>query len=68
MTCLQELGDQTVLFQEFLPAAKPVGCNELEVASTLSGFPDMKWQAAAASLSAHPPVTPILGELADNEP
>ena len=47
--------------QEYLPAAKPVGCNELEVASRLSGMPDFKWQAAAAGLSADPPVTPILG-------
>lgn len=50
-----------VTLQEFLPAARPVGCNELEVASTLSGFPDLRWQAAAASLSADPPVVPILG-------
>ena len=54
----------TMCMQEFLPAAKPVGCNELEVATRLSGMPDFKWQAAAAGLSADPPVTPILGAFA----
>lgn len=47
--------------QEFLPAAKPVGYNELEVSTTLSGLPDMKWQAAVSVLSSDPPVVPILG-------
>ena len=47
--------------QEFLPGALPVGCNELEVSTTLSGLPDMKWQAAVGTLVGFPPVVPILG-------
>jgi hypothetical protein len=54
--------------QEFLPAAKPVGYNELDVSTTLSGLPDMKWQTAVAVLSSDPPVVPILGNLKPPRP
>eukprot|EP00887_Chlorella_sp_A99_P006053 scaffold22.g6053.t1 len=49
--------------QEYLPGAKAVGCNELQVLSHLASMPgpSSKWEAASALLEPHPPVVPLLG-------
>lgn len=52
-----------VLIKEYLPGAKAVACNELQVLKHLAGMPEttMKWQTAAAALAPSPPVVRLLG-------
>ena len=54
---------QVVLLKEYLPGARSLGCNELQLLHHLYSIPERKWQAASAPLSADPPVVPLLGEL-----
>ncbi|KAL4858560.1 hypothetical protein ACK3TF_001515 [Chlorella vulgaris] len=52
-----------VLVKEYLPGAKAVACNELQVLKHLAGMPEvsMKWQTAASPLASYPPVVRLLG-------
>eukprot|EP00891_Asterochloris_glomerata_P005155 jgi/Astpho2/5155/Aster-x0666 len=52
---------QVVLLKEYLPGARSLGCNELQLLNHLYSIPERKWQAASAPLSADPPVVPLLG-------
>jgi len=51
------------LIKEYLPGAKSVACNELQVLKHLCGMPNVadKWRAAAAPLSRSPPIVELLG-------
>jgi hypothetical protein len=51
------------LMKEYLPGARAVACNELQILKHLCGMPDIdaKWRAAAAPLSSNPPVVELLG-------
>ncbi|KAL4443512.1 hypothetical protein ABPG75_011249 [Micractinium tetrahymenae] len=51
------------LVKEYLPGAKAVACNELQVLTHLAGMPEpsMKWQVAAGALAANPPIVRLLG-------
>jgi hypothetical protein len=51
------------LMKEYLPGARAVACNELQILKHLCGMPDIdaKWRAASAPLSSKPPVVELLG-------
>ena len=51
------------LMKEYLPGARAVACNELQILKHLCGMPeiDSKWRAASAPLSSKPPVVELLG-------
>ena len=51
------------LMKEYLPGAKAVACNELQVLKHLCGMPTAadKWRVAAAPLSQNPPIVELLG-------
>ena len=51
------------LLKEYLPGAKAVACNELQILCHLCGMPGMesKWHTAYAPLSYNPPVVELLG-------
>ena len=51
-----------VLLKEYLPGAKSVACNELQILAHLTGgLPNRKWHAAVEPMAAHPPIVPLLG-------
>ncbi|KAL6782004.1 hypothetical protein ACKKBF_B10265 [Auxenochlorella protothecoides x Auxenochlorella symbiontica] len=52
-----------VMLKEYLPAARAVAFNELQVLRALTGLPHAheKFRAASSSLSANPPVVELLG-------
>ena len=54
---------QPSMLKEFLPGARSLGCNELQLLNHLYPIPDQKWKAAYAPLSADPPIVPLLGTL-----
>ena len=54
---------QPSLLKEFLPGARSLGCNELQLLNHLYPIPDQKWKAAYAPLASTPPIVPLLGEL-----
>jgi serine/threonine protein kinase len=51
------------LMKEYLPGARAVACNELQILKHLCGMPDIdgKWRAASSPLSSKPPVVELLG-------
>lgn len=51
------------LLKEYLPGAKAVACNELQILCHLCGMPSIesKWHTAYAPLSYNPPVVELLG-------
>lgn len=51
------------LMKEYLPGARAVACNELQILKHLCGMPeiDAKWRAASSALSSRPPVVELLG-------
>lgn len=57
--------DPVVTFlKEYLPGAKAIACNELQIMKHLQGgLPDVtdKWKVAAAPLSQNPPIVEVLG-------
>ena len=52
---------QPTLLKEFLPGARSLGCNELQLLNHLHPLPSHKWKAAYAPLSSEPPIVPLLG-------
>ena len=51
-----------VLLKEYLPGARAVAANELQMLVHLcEGLPSRKWHAANAPMTADPPIVPILG-------
>ena len=52
---------QPTLLKEFLPGARSLGCNELQLLNHLHALPQQKWRAAYAPLSPDPPIVPLLG-------
>ncbi|KAL3141611.1 hypothetical protein ABBQ32_004852 [Trebouxia sp. C0010 RCD-2024] len=52
---------QPTLLKEFLPGARSLGCNEMQLLNHLYTMPTHKWKAAYAALSADPPIVPLLG-------
>ncbi|KAK9820410.1 hypothetical protein WJX72_010028 [[Myrmecia] bisecta] len=51
----------TTLLKEYLPAAKAVACNELQIMKHLTALPERKWHAARAPLLEGPPLVQLLG-------
>jgi len=51
------------LMKEYLPGARAVACNELQILKHLCGMPDIdgKWRSASSPLSSKPPVVELLG-------
>ena len=54
---------QPSLLKEYLPGARSLGCNELQLLNHLYPIPDQKWKAAYAPLASNPPIVPLLGKL-----
>lgn len=52
---------QPTLLKEYLPGARTLGCNELQLLNHLHTLPEQKWRAAYAPLSSDPPIVPLLG-------
>lgn len=52
---------QPTMLKEYLPGARSLGCNELQLLNHLCTMPSQKWKAAYAALSANPPIVPLLG-------
>ena len=52
---------QPTLLKEFLPGARSLGCNELQLLNHLYHIPDQKWKAAYAPMTSDPPIVPLLG-------
>lgn len=52
---------QPTFLKEFLPGARSLGCNELQLLNHLHRLPSQKWKAAYAPLAATPPIVPLLG-------
>ena len=51
-----------MLLKEYLPGARAVAANELQMLVHLcEGLPSRKWHAASAPMTADPPIVPILG-------
>ncbi|GAB4823864.1 hypothetical protein N2152v2_010910 [Parachlorella kessleri] len=52
-----------VMLKEYLPGAKKVACNELQVLKYMTGMPraGRKWERAKAPLAREPPVAQLLG-------
>lgn len=53
---------QPTFLKEFLPGARSLGCNEMQLLNHLYTIPSQKWKAAYAALSADPPIVPLLGK------
>lgn len=53
---------QPTFLKEFLPGARSLGCNEMQLLNHLYTMPTHKWKAAYAALSADPPIVPLLGK------
>lgn len=53
---------QPTMLKEYLPGARSLGCNELQLLNHLCTMPSHKWKAAYAALSADPPIVPLLGK------
>lgn len=53
---------QPTFLKEFLPGARSLGCNEMQLLNHLYTIPTQKWKAAYAALSADPPIVPLLGK------
>ncbi len=54
---------QPTLLKEYLPGARSLGCNELQLLNHLHTLPEQKWRAAYAPLSSDPPIVPLLGRI-----
>ncbi|KAK9863849.1 hypothetical protein WJX84_002840 [Apatococcus fuscideae] len=54
-------GPATVLLKEYLPGARAIGCNELQIMHHLSGMPLRKWHAATSRDASEAPLTTLLG-------
>lgn len=52
-----------MLLKEYLPGARAVACNELQVLKYLTGMPEpgRKWSRAKAALTPDPPIAQLLG-------
>lgn len=53
---------QPTLLKEFLPGARSLGCNELQLLNHLHTIPYQKWKAAYAPMSSDLPIVPLLGK------
>ena len=53
---------QPSMLKEFLPGARSLGCNELQLLNHLHALPHNKWKAAYAPLAKEPPIVPLLGQ------
>ena len=51
---------QPTLLKEFLPGARSLGCNELQLLNHLYQNPDQKCKAAYAPMTSDPPIVPLL--------